>query len=121
VTRVLTAKDVEAAASGSDGHRQVVVGNGTLITPLARDRAAALGVALVAGNDSPAAPTPAAPVAGDGLAQLRAESLLRSVARQVLLREGLGLGGLEEVVAAVKARLTEPASACGCAGCQRCP
>lgn len=131
MSRVLTVRDVEAFdADGNGGHRQLVVGDGTLVTPLARDRAAALGVEIVSGNGHRSAPVvgpgrgepPAAasPVSGDRLARLRAESVVRSVARQVLLRQGLGLGRLEDVVASVMERLSKPATACGCAGGQKC-
>jgi hypothetical protein len=130
VTQVLTAKEIEAAAVASDGDRRILVADGVLVTPLARDRAAALGVTLVSGNGhgtiaaSARTPAPPAPMAtnGDTLARLRAESVVRSVTRQVLLREGLGLGPLEEVVGAVLDRLRSSAGCgCDCRGSGRCP
>jgi hypothetical protein len=126
VTQILTAKEIEAAAVAADGDRRLSVADGVLVTPLARDRAAALGVTLVSGNGrsvSVAASSPPAMANGGGLAQLRAESVVRSITRQVLLREGLGLGNLEEIVAAVLARLRNATGqqGCGCGGSGRCP
>jgi hypothetical protein len=126
VTQVLTAKEIEAVAVAADGDRRLTVADGVLVTPLARDRAAALGVTLVSGNGRAQATGAGAPAPatanGGGLARLRAESVVRSVTRQVLLREGLGLGELESIVAAVLERLRDPSSGdgCGCGGSGRC-
>jgi hypothetical protein len=123
VTQVLTAKDIEATAVAANGDRRLAVAEGVLVTPLARDRAAALGVTLVSANGrgpsiggGPMQAQAQTPSNGGDLARLRAESVVRSVTRQVMLREGLGLGGLEPIVAAVLARLRAPTAGCGC-GC----
>ncbi len=123
--RVLTAREVEAAAQG--GARELAVEPGTVVTPLARDRAAALGVEIrdAAGPAGGGAPPPPGPGErgrrrGPGepdVERLALESRVRIVARRVLLRRGEGLGALEELVAAVVARLSGPAAdgrACPC-------
>ncbi|HXF73561.1 MAG TPA: hypothetical protein VNO79_13265 [Actinomycetota bacterium] len=123
---VLTAREVEAAAQA--GTRTLAVEPGTVVTPLARDRAAALGLSISDAGPAPAAHgvDPGTPPPGTGLARrgrsggadldrLVLESRVRVVARRVLLRRGLGLGALEELVAAVIARLSAPeGGACPC-------
>jgi hypothetical protein len=132
MTRVLAAAEVEAAANGRG---EITVNDSVLVTPLARDRATALGVRLVdssGGRPGRRSPGPSPPdpsgVAGiatvtggrngeltaDDLARLRAESAVRSVARRVLLRQGVGLARLEDVVAAVLARLQTCGGGSGC-------
>ncbi|GEM_PF-2907563 len=111
--RVVTVADVEAAAEAGSS---LVVDDHTIVTPLARDRAAALGVSLGGASTSAgmaeskrAAPSGAG---GGDVRRLALESRVRIVARRMLLARGEGLGGLEELVAAVMARL-----GCGC-GCE---
>jgi hypothetical protein len=134
VKRVLTAADVEAAASNGD--KSIAVADGVLVTPLARDRAVALGVSIadgtrlangpstgegvIARREAPAR-SPQATAAKDlDVARLVLESRIRIVARRALLRNGRDLSGLEEVVRAVLARLSEESSqGCGCASCER--
>jgi hypothetical protein len=120
--RVLTAVEVEAAAGG--GAREVRVPPGTIVTPLARDRAAALGVVLVDGTGpGPSTPPPAPPPAPEGrrrgrggvdVERLALESRVRILARRALLRRGQGLAQLEELVAAVMRRLSPEGGACPC-------
>jgi len=57
VSRVLTAAQIEAAAQ--EGWRELAVADGTVVTPLARDRAVALGLALVSAVASGAVGAPA--------------------------------------------------------------
>jgi malate dehydrogenase len=58
MARMLTAADVEAAAKASQG---LLVAPGDRLTPLARDRAKELGVALQSVDAPQAAATPSAP------------------------------------------------------------
>jgi hypothetical protein len=133
MTRILAAAEVEAAANG---HGEITLNDGVLVTPLARDRAAALGVRLVEGPHGRAnsyrPPGPRPPgtsgvavmataisegngtMHADHLARLRAESAVRSAARRVLLRQGAGLAGLEDVMRAVLARLEVGGGRPGC-------
>lgn len=110
---LLTARDVEAAAASGVARLDV---DGRIVTPLARDRAVALGVVL--GEETAAAATGDAgscECARDAAgARLRLESRVRAAARQVLLRERGSTAGLEEAVAAVVARLWP----CRCGGGQ---
>ncbi len=107
--RVVTAAEVEAAASSG---ASIVVDDTTLVTPLARDRAAVLGVSL--GGDpvpsGPAEPAGSAPTSsGPDIERLILESRVRTVARRTLLAHGRDLSGLEELVEAVMTKL-----GCGC-------
>ena len=122
---VLTAREVEAAAQA--GTRTLAVEAGTVVTPLARDRAAALGLSISDAGPAPAhGAEPGTPPPGSGparrgrsggadLDRLVLESRVRVVARRVLLRRGLGLGALDDLVAAVIARLSgAEGRACPC-------
>jgi hypothetical protein len=129
VKRVITAAEVEAAAA--NGNRQLVTENGALLTPLARDRAAAVGLAIVDGpapvgpggvQPSTRGPRPGRATASPELdvKRLAVESKVRVAARRVLLRAGRSPGELEDVVQAVMRRLDAEAGGaggCGCAGC----
>ncbi len=131
MSRILTAAQVEAAAL--EGRRELIVPNGAVVTPLAKDRAVALGVALMgevttslSAPDGAGAPTPG----GEGLRlsrrrrgsapdldRLVLESKVRILARRALLRGGHGLGEVEDLVTAVMMRLyagDRPEPACGC-------
>jgi hypothetical protein len=116
--RVLTAVEVEAAAGG--GAREVQVPPGTIVTPLARDRAAALGVVLVDGTGPGPSTPPPAPEGrrrgrgGVDVERLALESRVRILARRALLRRGQGLAQLEELVQAVMRRLSPEGGACPC-------
>lgn len=123
--RVITAAEVEAVVRNGD--RQLAPGDGALVTSLARDRAAALGVAIldgqVTGSPSPAPPAeaevpPAPRITGWSeldVNRLALESKVRVVARRALLRAGRGLAELESIVAAVLGRLEDEAGpGCGC-------
>ena len=104
--RVVTAAEVEAAAASG---ASIVVDEETVVTPLARDRAAVLGVSL---GGEPAATTPAAQTRGSSgtdVERLILESRVRMVARRALLARGRDLSGLDDLVEAVMAKLT-----CGC-------
>jgi hypothetical protein len=121
VSAVLTARDVEAVAA--QGRRECAVASGTIITPLARDRAAALGVILsesaatASGDDGGSAR-----FRGQGILQVNGERLalesrIRVVARRALLSRGRSLDGLEDLVAAVRDRLGAVGEGgCGCGG-----
>lgn len=119
---VLTAAQIEAAAQ--EGSRELPVADGTVVTPLARDRAVALGVALVPGATSATADAsrehgllPPRRGGDSRVARLALESRVRILARRTLLRRGAGLARLEDVVAAVLARLAEQEGArCDCDG-----
>lgn len=131
--RVLTAADVEAAASNGD--KSIAVDDEVLVTPLARDRAVALGVSIADGTRLNEPSTGAGVVARQGaparfprptaakdvdVARLVLESRIRIVARRALLRNGRDLYGLEDLVRAVLARLSQESSqGCGCASCAR--
>jgi hypothetical protein len=134
VKRILTAGDVEAAASNGD--KSIAVADGVLVTPLARDRAVALGVIIadgtrlahgprtgagVAARREAPARSPRATAAKDlDVARLVLESRIRTVARRALLRNERDLSGLEDVVRAVLARLSQESSqGCACASCGR--
>jgi hypothetical protein len=131
VKQVITAAEVEAALA--NGNRQLVSENGALITPLARDRADAVGLAIVDGQapggtgdaqPGPLAPRPARATASPELdvKRLVVESKVRVAARRVLLRTGRSPGELENVVQAVMRRLEAEAGeavGCGCVGCGR--
>jgi len=124
VSRVLTAAQIEAAAQ--EGWRELAVADGTVVTPLARDRAVALGLALVSAVASGAVGAPAEDDlpssgrrsgGGTRVERLALESRVRILARRTLLRQGAGLARLEDVVASVLARLSEQEGAgCGCDG-----
>ncbi len=118
--RVLTAGQVDAAAQA--GVRELAVEPGTLVTPLARDRAAALGVTI---RDGPGPTDGGSPPgrelrrrgrSGVDLDRLVLESRVRILARRALLRRGQGLGALEDLVAAVMTRLYSEVEACPCGG-----
>lgn len=111
MTRLVTAKDVEAAAGSGDRH--LAVDAGDLVTPLARDRAAALGVTME--NQGAPAQPPAAGEEAVNVARLAAESRVRVVARRHLLRTGRSLDELEAVVAAVIDRI-KASGGCLCNG-----
>lgn len=127
--QVITAADVEAAVA--NGNRQLVAENGALLTPLARDRAAAVGLAIVDGQAAggtgdaqpgPLAPRPVRATASPELdiKRLAVESKVRVAARRVLLRTGRSPAELENVVQAVMRRLEAEAGeagGCGCVGC----
>jgi hypothetical protein len=97
--QVITAADVEAAAGGG---KSLQVEAGAMITALARDRAAELGVSI-----SEAAPTAVSVSTNPALL-----AKVRSVTRQALLRSGRGLGDLDSVVSEVMRRLD--GCDCGC-------
>jgi hypothetical protein len=103
MSRVITSGDVEAAARSG---RDLVVDGTTLLTPLARDRAQALGVRIEEMQAS--GPTPEG---GVQVPRLVLESKVRVVARRLLLRSGASPAQLEEVVVAVMRRLD---GECGC-------
>ena len=105
MSRVITVHDVEAAAAEG---RTLEADASTLVTPLARDRAAVLGVAIEH-KAGAAAPSTSA----KETKTLVLESKVRSIARRMLLREGRDLADLEEVVAAVMDRLGHQCE-CGC-------
>jgi malate dehydrogenase len=67
MARMLTAADVEAAAKAGQG---LLVAPGDRLTPLARDRAKELGVALLSGDAPQAAATPSAPASASATAPL---------------------------------------------------
>jgi len=126
MSRLITAKQVESAAA--DGERSLPVAADDVVTPLARDRAAVLGVSLgdptsaAAQRGSPAGSQGGvtAPVGQADVARLAAESRVRVVARRQLLRAGRGLGDLEEVVAAVIERVrSDGGCLCGGRACRR--
>ena len=72
MARMLTAADVEAAAKAG---RTLAIGPGDRLTPLARDRAKELGVALAEGPPAPAAArAPRAPSAAPASADVAAAS-----------------------------------------------
>jgi len=112
VKRVVTAAEVEAAAQEG---ASLLIDDDTIVTPLARDRAEALGVSL--GGASAAAVASRRDVASTpgpvDVKRLVLESRVRMLARRKLLARGEGLAGLEDLVAAVMERL-----GCGC-GCER--
>jgi hypothetical protein len=123
VRRVVTAADIDAAARDG-GHLRLTPD--VLVTPLARDRATALGVALdgepAAAGVPAAAPDPPghARTGGVDVEGLVLESRVRVVARRVLLRAGRGLADYEQVVSAVMRRLQqEGGRPCEC-GVSRC-
>jgi hypothetical protein len=101
--RVIAAAEVEAAAGGD---KSVRVEAGAMVTPLARDRAAVLGVRILEGVSAPAEK------AHSNILVL--ESKVRVAARRALLRSGRGLGDLEDLVAQVMRRLGGGACDCGC-------
>jgi hypothetical protein len=111
MTWVLAAAEVEAAANGRG---EITLNDSVLVTPLARDRATALGVRLVDSSGGRPDRRSNGELTADDLARLRAESAVRSVARRVLLRQGVGLARLEDVVAAVLARLQTCGEGAGC-------
>lgn len=104
--RVITASEVEAAAVSGE---RIVLTSDTIVTPLARDRARALGVAIAA---SPGGPQPASKPDSNHLVL---ESRVRMVARRVLLRSGRSLDQLEQVVGSVLQGLDHECD-CGCKG-----
>lgn len=121
---VVTARDVEAVAR--EGGKELVVADAAIVTPLAKDRAVALGVVLVRQATCPAprvhhpdrCASAGAAVRGDeGVRRLALESRVRIVARRTLLRRDGGLARLEDVVAAVLARVADDAGAAGACGC----
>jgi hypothetical protein len=119
VSAVLTARDVEAAAQA--GRSSCAVPTGTIVTPLAKDRAAALGVVLsepapAVRNDGGMGRPRSRGIVQVNVERLALESRIRVVVRRVLLRRGLSLDGVEDLVAAVMARLGsvgDPGCACG--------
>lgn len=125
MSEVLTASQVEEAAKAGEAELRFAVG--TIVTPLAKDRAEVLGLLLVPGAVGVAsvggAPAERAPWRRAGseldVERLVVESKVRVVVRRTLLARGRGVGELDDVVAAVMARLrpTErPGAACGCEG-----
>lgn len=117
MSRVVTAGEVEAASA--EGRRELAVSDEDIVTPLARDRAVALGVSLVAEAMGGAAPGGGATpkrAGGSDLPRLVLESRARVMARRALLRRGGDLGRLEDVVSAVMSRLEggHHAESCGC-------
>jgi hypothetical protein len=129
VKQVITAAEVEAAVA--NGSRQLVPENGALFTPLARDRAAALGMTILDGQPpdrrgtvrSQTVPPPAVRTTATpelDVKRLAVESKVRVVARRVLLRTGRGPGELESLVAAVMRRLDAEAGEAGGCGCENC-
>jgi len=125
VSEVLTASQVEAAAKA--GQADLRVPAGTIVTPLAKDRAQVLGLLLVpcgvgvaSAGDAPAGRVPRRRAESEiDVERLVIESKVRVVVRRVLLGQGRGVAELEDVVTAVMARL-RPAertgAACGCEG-----
>lgn len=105
--RVVTASEVEAAATSGSS---ILIDDQTLVTPLARDRAAVLGVSLGREETSE---TDSGPSGGSAVERLRLESRVRIAARRALLARGRSLAGLDELVEAVMEKLT-----CDC-GCER--
>lgn len=130
--RVITVSDVEAAAG--NGHKDIVPSDPVLVTPLARDRAAVLGVRIVDGPYA-AHDAPATEAANEGVAngrrrppapadvgRLVLESKVRTITRRLLLRRGHGFTELEDIVAAVMSRLegsggTAESTDCSCGCC----
>ncbi len=102
--RVVTRAEVEAAAAAGIG---LAVDDDTLVTPLARDRAAVLGVAFDETT------TGSEPSHKPGLHRLVKESKVRMIARRALLKTGRDLSGLEDLVTAVMLRVEH---SCGCEG-----
>ena len=125
MSEVLTASQVEAAAKA--GQAELRLPAGTIVTPLAKDRAQVLGLLLVSGNvgvsSAGGAPAERSPRRRPGseldVERLVVESKVRVVVRRTLLARGRGVGELDDVVAAVMTRL-RPAertgAACGCEG-----
>lgn len=127
MSEIVTAAQVEAAFS--EGRRQLLIADGTIVTPFARDRADALGVTL-AGVGSRGAAEGSSGSEGSAPRQgrrggrreverLALESEVRIIARRALLRQDRGLGQLDDLVAAVMARLEpngQSGAACGCDG-----
>jgi hypothetical protein len=112
--RVVTVAHVEVAAQGD---RRIAVGDGTIVTPLARDRAVVLGVDID-GVAAPDGATGSRPGPGSPDPRARAlivESRVRVLARRALLRRGRSLAGLDDLVAAVLERLAhDDLETCGC-------
>lgn len=107
MSRVITVHDVEAAAAEG---RSLQADASTLVTPLARDRAVVLGVAIERQAGAAVSSRPA-----QETKTLVLESKVRTIARRMLLREGRDLTALEDIVAAVMDRLGRD---CGC-GCSK--
>jgi hypothetical protein len=94
--RVISADEVEAAASDA---AEFEVPAGALVTPLARQRAAELGVALVTGTAAASASQPGSRVA--------MEAKARELAESAVAARGGGPSQVDELVAAVMRLLAE--------------
>ncbi len=119
MSRVVTAAEVEAVSA--EGRRELAVSDEDIVTPLARDRAVALGVSLVVealGGAAPSGGATAKRSGGSDLPRLVLESRARVMARRALLRRGGDLGRLEDVVSAVMSRLEGAHSHSGSCGCR---
>jgi hypothetical protein len=125
VSEILTASQVEGAAKA--GQADLRVPAGTIVTPLAKDRAQVLGLLLVpcalgvtSAGDALAGRVPRRRAESQmDVERLVIESKVRVVVRRVLLGQGRGVAELEGLVTAVMARLrpAEPTgAACGCEG-----
>jgi hypothetical protein len=114
---VVTAAAVEDAAR--TGQAQLDVPADAILTPLARDRAAALGVSLNGHGNGAGMAAPVTAAAVD-VGQLVLESRVRMVTRRVLLRADQGLSDYETIVTAVlRALAQEAGKPCACSG-KRC-
>lgn len=91
--KVISANEVEAAAEA--GHSELTVSGGAVVTPLARERAAALGVNLVTTT-----------VRARTADRQTLEDKAREVSRRVIAAHGGDPGMLEDVVKTVLKRMS---------------
>ncbi len=103
----LSAEHVEEASAA--GRQEITISRCAKVTPLATERAAELGVAIVVEPGAEGAPKTVGPGV-DGL-----ERRIREVTQRALLNAGMDPSNSEEVLAAVLARLrSDKGGACGC-------